>query len=120
MKLLLFLLLSIQSLAQPLVLTMKVERVCLSHQEPKESYSGKVLIAQEGENYGIYTGKDTLYLKPYKRIYVYSTNYLVYQDTEHSNQLYSFKVVPEDYGIVIFITPLKPYNRKVYSIILTL
>lgn len=92
---------------------MKIDRICLT-EHSKEVLIGKTLIYQHNEDIGILSHKDTLYLKPFK----YDGRYSIYKDELHNSQLYTYQVFRSNTGIVIFITPQKPYKSKVYALIL--
>lgn len=48
-----------------------------------------------------------------------SANDIFYVDRYHDDQRYSVKTFDSDTGFIIFIVPLKPYKRRLYSILLS-
>jgi hypothetical protein len=99
----------------PFILEMTVSRVPINHDSPHTENIEKVLLVYVGtlENptkIGILTSTDTLELHNpnlLKPVYYYK------------DQKYSFKQYGDwKRGLLIFITPLKPYNRKLWAIVL--
>lgn len=102
-------------------LNASVQRTPINHHGPTISEDRKVLIVIEGGNYGVFDGYDTLYLVPSKDGYEHQgRNYPCYQDIEHDNQNYNLYVIKNSSGFVMFVTPLKPFNRRLYSITISL
>lgn len=97
---------------------MKVQRVCLSEREPRDNYRQKCLVVLESSNVGVYTGKDTLYLKPFEKLQYRHKVEIVYIDEK--GQHYSFMKIMSENGLIFFFTPLRPFKRKVYALTLSI
>jgi hypothetical protein len=114
MKTLIFLLLlSTTAYSQSLKMVMDVDRIAVNSSKKETSKSQRVLILSKGNFLGILTAKDTLVLE---RNHYPSID--VYTDRRHNNQLYWIKYAEGKDGFALFIIPLKPYKREVFSVCL--
>jgi hypothetical protein len=128
MKTLLFLLLSNTCIAQTAMwITLNVERVPVnSANTPNSTTTETVLLILDEDKLGVITESDTLGL--IKTLTFPSPEYnpnnresvSLYKDVAHYGQPYSVKFVQvKDGRFAIFISPLKPYTRKLYAITLS-
>jgi hypothetical protein len=123
MKLLIvFLLIASAASAQNMKMDVIIERVSVNHSFPTlPPDKERIVLIFENKNIGIITSQDTLaleYLKPSTNNYVYIEGGVdwIYQDLYHDNQLYRVVVVKAKDGMAMFVTPLKPYNRRLNSL----
>lgn len=91
---------------------MVLERVPTSHPGVKLTETRNILMVFEGDYFGIYTGHDTLILKLVKPL----GDVDVYKDVMHNNQEYYVRKLQANSGFSVFIVPIKPYKRKLWSI----
>ena len=120
MRTLLFLLLSNVAFSQALKLELEVTRIPVTDSTYTNSTKEKVLIIFEEDKIGIVTTLDTLELHP-SRVLVKKSSKLyisksVYKDIRHDNQLYFITVVVTQLEFAIFITPIKPFKRRIWAI----
>lgn len=114
MRTLLFLLISNVCIAQTAIsLTTRVQRIGINHKDKTDELA-KVKILIDSPFIGIMTPYDTLVLK--KKEFSF---FWLFEDHYHDKQLYDVSVVSDKDGFIIFITPYKPYNRKLHSLIIS-
>lgn len=69
----------------------------------------------EGENIGLITSTDTLALLKLNPNIIVTNKY---KDLHHNGQLYMVRYYEGKEGFILFITPLRPYIRKVHALII--
>ena len=105
-------LISIQAFSQSIKLEMDVARIPVTDSTVCLNTREKVMLVFEDSNIGVLTMFDTIELvlaKPFLDI-------PVYKDIRHNDQFYIVFFVKTSTSFAIFITPVKPYKRKLWSI----
>jgi len=111
LRILAFILLSNLCLGQPLLITVKITKIPTNLVDSVQHSTERVMIVFEKGNLGFITWEDTLALIPVAQD--------VFIDILHQDQAYYLTFVQDIKGnFAFFLAPLKPYRRKLYSIII--